>query len=1028
MRSLFLSQTKIKVQISLFLILFPVICVSCNRKKVPINEITLNDSTKMVVKDWKVLGPFYRSLNDTIAFTTFEHDDLTIFNTTEKEITSDIFKKICGTINISKLISNFHLKSSNCKLQSDIIRFKEFYGDSISLGKMYMGCILRSAKDQHAAFYSYGIGGMKAWVNNNLIYSQNRLQIENVRHFSVFKLKKGDNFLLVRLNRRVFTNVSWEKPQAIINLSSLSYAKHVFFVQNQNNILKESILKTSDTLNILYPFSQNQDCRLTITDSNTKQIYDEVKRNVKNILIPFAKLNGIYKCKFICGNDTFKQSFICGNIEDMKTEYEGRLKKYLSTNDTFSINSKAQLIRLDHMIENKLVIGPNIYSFEIQTSTNKRDWETIFKGTSQAYTLPRGKVPIVPLKSQFIKVIGYGGTSSSFNSISEIAFYDNRGKSLKVQKIDVNTSFGEKTNPDYAVDNNLETQWSSFWRGSSLEFDFGNNIDINKVSIAWTRDIKSLEEVRDWQRKTVFIFNEINDILNNLDHKIEPLKNKNGFHIRGFRSQIDNEPQFYTIFIPDNYNNKPIPLVVFMPAEMGMHFDFLSSMRLADIDLNERLANEANRVGFAVLSPCCRMYEKERLTPVVTKDILEAINSVKQNYQIDTNRIYTTGVCAGADRAIDLATNLPEMFASMGGIASVANDKLYDRICNLYNLPLFFVHSDKDDHSPIEPMKNYVSKAKSLGLTAKMKVITDASIFSYEHESFGDMFKFFKANKRVSFPKVVKYLTSELKYNTAYWLRIDNMESSKQAFIEGKISNNKVDITTKNIYTISIIMDKLNYNKKLPLTITINSRRMYEGFPEKKEISFGISLLKKAFTKTRTIEGPINHIFSNNFIVVENSKNDQDLGKAIQAFKGSWSDYYCGSCPAKKDIDLTESDIENSNLIIFGDERNNAFLKKILPQLPLKISNDFITFCDKTYKGSISVCFIYPNPLNKKKYVFVVSTNKWNDFKFIYKNTAIEGTDDYIVWKNLSDEAKIIDLGNFNMYWDKDDNFTSREK
>jgi len=87
-----------------------------------------------------------------------------------------------------------------------------------------------------------------------------------------------------------------------------------------------------------------------------------------------------------------------------------------------------------------------------------------------------------------------------------------------------------------------------------------------------------------------------------------------------------------------------------------------------------------------------------------------------------------------------------------------------------------------------------------------------------------------------------------------------------------------------------------------------------------------------------------------------------------------WRRQYRGEARVLKDDALSDAEIKNSNLVLWGDPSSNKVLAKIIDKLPMKWNAKEITAGGETYSSSDHVLLtIYPNPLNPEKYVVLNS-------------------------------------------------------
>ena len=58
--------------------------------------------------------------------------------------------------------------------------------------------------------------------------------------------------------------------------------------------------------------------------------------------------------------------------------------------------------------------------FEVQTSDDASDWQTVFNGLQPQSTLEQQNISLISSAARFVQIVGYGNTSNSWNSIAEV--------------------------------------------------------------------------------------------------------------------------------------------------------------------------------------------------------------------------------------------------------------------------------------------------------------------------------------------------------------------------------------------------------------------------------------------------------------------------------------------------------------------------------------------------------------------------------------------------------------------------------
>jgi hypothetical protein len=90
------------------------------------------------------------------------------------------------------------------------------------------------------------------------------------------------------------------------------------------------------------------------------------------------------------------------------------------------------------------------------------------------------------------------------------------------------------------------------------------------------------------------------------------------------------------------------------------------------------------------------------------------------------------------------------------------------------------------------------------------------------------------------------------------------------------------------------------------------------------------------------------------------------------------------------DTDLTPEQIEEHNIVLFGDPGSNSVLAKLVDKLPLDWSKEELTFAGTTYNPDRhSLGLIYPNPLNPRRYVVLNSGHTFHEPEFRASNAQL---------------------------------------
>jgi hypothetical protein len=559
---------------------------------------------------------------------------------------------------------------------------------------------------------------------------------------------------------------------------------------------------------------------------------------------------------------------------------------------------------------------------------------------------------------------------------------------------------------------------------------------------------KKLEDPT-WQSKLVFVIQELEDIFYNLEHGKDAFKHKIGKHLRGFRSEIDDQEQFYKIYIPHKYGNgsKPLPVVVFVPFETAPTRPFLKSFHVANLNIEQEQIQASEKYDCILLWINSRGgYSLEN--PIETTDYFEVLKAIREDYNIDENRIYLTGMCSGGLSSLSLGMRYPSLFAAIGIFSPIThlNEIAQSFLTvqnetadiwleqntplrftgNFINLPIYILHGNKSE-VPEKQSLEFVDNCRKNNVNPYFQITYDdknPEITSTDYT----VFDFFTGKHRIVDPKIIDFSTTQLKYNRAYWVTIERLISvSEKAKIHAEYKqNNTIKVETRNIAKISIQLSDIRINRTKPLKIIANGKTVFNQLAKNNSISVDIIPETNNYDlyKNHDIEGPIMHAFSKGFILADcnnsGTSEKEKMSAPCDSIYSAWKrDYFVEGCRYKKAAQINQEDINKLNLVLIGNPVNNILIKNVIANIPLKYYADSIVLCGKVYKGkNLGIEMIYPNPLNRNKYIVMVGSNNWENFVIPQTNLSMEGWYDFIIFENTSKKSwNIIDVGYFDNNW-----------
>jgi pimeloyl-ACP methyl ester carboxylesterase len=267
------------------------------------------------------------------------------------------------------------------------------------------------------------------------------------------------------------------------------------------------------------------------------------------------------------------------------------------------------------------------------------------------------------------------------------------------------------------------------------------------------------------------------------------------------------------------------------------------------------------------------------------------------------------------------------------------------------------------------------------------------------------LMEFLKNHTRNPYPKHIHFKTTDLSQNNHhYWLTIDQLDKLyEDAVIYAKVDGSTITIQTENIRQFTL---DLNENIVPPLLYPPPTAGggMVGGkvrlIINNQEIKYDIHSMPYALSLTQDVKGfwrivsgvkpnmsgikhnnsygPIKQAYYSPFVLVYGTKGDSAMTELllhqarIQAL--TWWIRANGRVDIVPDTEVTQAMIDKYNLILFGNAQTNAVTARIQNKLPIRIPDGQaqlnISAIKRLY-GDLGIIFLYPNPLNPKKFVLL---------------------------------------------------------
>jgi len=307
------------------------------------------------------------------------------------------------------------------------------------------------------------------------------------------------------------------------------------------------------------------------------------------------------------------------------------------------------------------------------------------------------------------------------------------------------------------------------------------------------------------------------------------------------------------------------------------------------------------------------------------------------------------------------------------------------------------------------------------------------------------------AKGREPVPHHLRFVTYSLRYPGMLWLGVDRLVKHwDPGTVDARIVlPNRVEITTTGIAGLTLnfpaglcpldpLMEPVIMvdGKKLtaPRVESDRSWKASFSFQNKEWRTGGFPVGELA--KKPGLQGPIDDAFMDSFLFVRPTGKPSDpvVHKWVEAemnhAAAHWRKQFRGLVLIKADTEVTQSDREKHNLILWGDPSSNKIIGELLPKLPIKWDSSTIEIGDwKTDSRAKAILGIYPNPGQPNRQIVFNSGFTFREYDYLNNARQIAKLPDWAV-VDVTNSAtprwpgRIVRAGFFDEAWKPGESWT----
>ncbi len=459
----------------------------------------------------------------------------------------------------------------------------------------------------------------------------------------------------------------------------------------------------------------------------------------------------------------------------------------------------------------------------------------------------------------------------------------------------------------------------------------------------------------------------------------------------------DRTVQPYYVHIPEEYDDsRDWPLIVFLHG-------YVPSITMIDPwVLSDEVCKIAEDNGAILVIPYGR--RNTDFQGVGEVDVFRVIEEMKRRYSIDEDRIHLSGVSMGGMGTWTIALRHPGVFAGITPISGQTDmfrwwgwdpDGMtpFKRFMVRWTNPeemapnargqhIFVQHGEQDNLIPVVESRSMVQRVRELDIPITYYEFTGEGHYIYwDTACYENAWRWNRDRVRERSPERVTFRCFSLQHNRAFWLTVDDLKTwGTPAMVDASVIDDgrRLEIECENVTALSVDLETCPVTDVDSLAVLVNGQ---EVATEVRGETLYIVIEEAPQThwpprKRHGLSGPVEDVFNSRFIVVQGTTGSEEQNSAIEeqveTWANEWDQFADGFPTVVTDRELTEQQILDSNLVLFGTPETNSVVGRIAHQLPIEIGDQTYTILGRTFEGEdLGLVLCYPNPLQPGRYVLI---------------------------------------------------------
>jgi predicted esterase len=498
----------------------------------------------------------------------------------------------------------------------------------------------------------------------------------------------------------------------------------------------------------------------------------------------------------------------------------------------------------------------------------------------------------------------------------------------------------------------------------------------------------------------------------------DPFADERGLIVRGYRSTLSTRLQGYSIFLGAEFDaTQDHPLIVLLHGGSSNHHLFLSvvlgnNVQWASYHQNLWTEYEPRWDPGNWILLAAHGFGQAMWRWAGEQDVFDAIADASRVLPVDPDRVFLNGISNGGVGTWTVGFRHAWRFAGVLPMAGAPSWKRYEGSAlrpdeellmsawsaenlaiNGVNTFLRFFHGDLDGG----PMKPEFVFAMERRLKAEEVPYTFTRYADLGHDIIytchrrGQLLEELDAVRRNRRPERVRLASADYRAARQHWVEVAEFaDYPVMAHVEAAVADGRVTVTTEQVARLRLYVEDIPVPEggadlvvdgttvlRLPATpppVPLVLERGPDGWAP---AHYGPSPGPR---KLPGLSGPLPDAHYEPVLHVYGTgvpEETEALRGAAERAGNNWILWiWDHDQRVVADTEVTEEDLRDRTLVVFGTLGNNSLLRRMAPGLPIELSEAGIRVGERLFDGEkVGVRFIAPNPLNPSRYVVIQAGN-----------------------------------------------------